>query len=189
MSHLESLKTPGLPESLLRSTNEVGITEKPMGHALKKTKRASPHSEDLVKFMYQLYNQGMNGPKYEASDVVELIQKARNPDNNTKRFWSDDYLDEGQVKALFGTFTANIKKGKPARRFLTACVSSTTTDDELTAEEAIAPVDDVELEEGIITNALTIRYETNAELIRDLNEIESDNFTCPLLVRLQIICI
>ena len=118
------------------------------------------------------------------------MKNARNPDNS-KMFWSKDYLTVGQIRSQYGIFTQNIKKGKPALNFLTACVSGSTTDHDLTVDEASAPLEQHQIEEGIIDNMIDIAEGNKNQVLDELNNGEDDagSEKCPLIVSIKLLII
>ena len=115
------------------------------------------------------------------------MKNARNTDN-TKMFWSGDYLTVGQIRSQYGIFTQNIKKGKPAVRFLTACLSGSSTDHELSVQEASAPLEEYQIEEGIMDNMIDIAEANKIQVLDELNKVEDnlESGNCPLLVSIQL---
>ena len=181
MTHLKELNCPSIPSSLLSSPIKYEKEELIMGFALKGTAKQTKITDDQKRFLYTLYVQGgEEKQKFDAATAHDRMRDARIKVDGVwkKRFWNKQYLKVSTIKNLFGSFTANLKNGKP---------------ENFTFEEVTAQTSQEAMEEGVLDNQNLFIEEIRAQTYDNIHQNESatgesddddgaDPEFCPILV-------
>ena len=81
-----------------------------VGSSLHESKRSKPFSAEVVEYLKDIYNLGVeSGKKARANEVEENMRKKKKSDGGYK-FPPEDWLTESQIKSYFSTLTAKLKK-------------------------------------------------------------------------------
>ena len=157
------LETPLAPFEL----PSVELFEK--GFALPKAKEKVRFKADVINYIMGIFEEGMKkGKKATPEEVVLKMRKEKV--GRKLRFKSCDWLNDQQIRSLFGRFAAKVKKGQP-----------------LTIIE-INNVEIAEEEEEVEFNSATALAKATTDIIRNIEDDIPDFGDHPIMVGEICLC-
>jgi hypothetical protein len=139
------------------------------GFALPKAKEKVRFKKDVIKYIKEIFEEGMKKEKKATPEEV-MLKMRKEKVGQKLRFKSCDWLNDQQIRSLFGRFAAKVKKGQP--------LTETEINDAEIAEEE---------EELEFNSAAALATATN-DIIRNIEDDIPDFGEHPIMVGEICLC-